>query len=98
MYDAMHTTYGTEQSYDIVTCTEAIEHFHAPHVGGRYLTNLFWWRSCHHDQALLDKTGFASGTINDVTHVGFSAKQLSYLAQRDGYDVFHSDVVVLRKR
>jgi len=34
MYDPFyaHNSLVLEQSYDVVTCTEAIEHFHAPHV------------------------------------------------------------------
>lgn len=54
MYDPFyaHNLSVLEQSYDIVTCTEAIEHFHAPHVEWALFNKLVaWWRSCHHDQA-----------------------------------------------
>ena len=93
-----------EQSYDVVTCTEAIEHFHAPHVEWALFNKLVASGGvlAIMTKRVLDKARFANWHYkNDVTHVSFfSEATFQYLAQRDGYDVTFpaSDVALLRKR
>ena len=93
-----------EQRYDVVTCTEAIEHFHAPHVEWSLFNKLVASGGglAIMTKRVLDKARFANWHYkNDVTHVSFfSEATFRYLADRDGYDVMFpaSDVVIMRKR
>tara|TARA_Y100000296_G_scaffold59466_1_gene68652 strand:+ start:260 stop:778 length:519 start_codon:yes stop_codon:yes gene_type:complete len=93
-----------ESSYDIVTCTEAIEHFHAPHLEWGLFNKLVAPGGvlAIMTKRVLDKARFANWHYkNDITHVSFfSEKTFEYLAQRDGYDVSFpaNDVVLLKKR
>jgi hypothetical protein len=106
MYDPFyaHNLSVFEQSYDVVTCTEAIEHFHAPHVEWALFNKLVASGGvlAIMTKRVLDKARFANWHYkNDVTHVSFfSEATFQYLAQRDGYDVTFpaSDVALLRKR
>ena len=93
-----------EREYDLVTCTEAIEHFHAPHVEWALFNELVasGGALAIMTKRVLDKTRFANWHYkNDITHVSFfSETTFQYLAERDGYDVSFpaNDVVLLRKR
>lgn len=93
-----------ERSYDIVTCTEAIEHFHSPHVEWALFNKLVAPGGvlAIMTKRVLDKARFANWHYkNDITHVSFfSEKTFEYLAQRDGYDVKFpaNDVVLMKKR
>ena len=93
-----------ERSYDIVTCTEAIEHFHTPHVEWALFNKLVAPGGvlAIMTKRVLDKARFANWHYkNDITHVSFfSEKTFHYLAQKDGYDVSFpaNDVVLLKKR
>lgn len=93
-----------ERSYDIVTCTEAIEHFHSPHVEWALFNKLVAPGGvlAIMTKRVLDKARFVNWHYkNDITHVSFfSEKTFEYLAQRDGYDVKFpaNDVVLMKKR
>ena len=93
-----------EQNYDLVTCTEAIEHFHTPHLEWALFNNLTTAGGilAIMTKRVLDQAKFANWHYkNDVTHVSFfSEATFRYLADRDGYDVIFpaSDVVIMRKR
>jgi hypothetical protein len=106
MYDPFyaHNLSVLEQSYDVVTCTEAIEHFHAPHVEWALFNKLVASGGvlAIMTKRVLDKARFANWHYkNDVTHVSFfSEATFRYLADRDGYDVMFpaSDVVIMKRR
>lgn len=93
-----------EKSYNIISCTEAIEHFHTPHVEWALFNKLIVSGGvvAIMTKRVLDKARFANWHYkNDVTHVSFfSEATFQYLAQRDGYDVTFpaNDVVIMRKR
>lgn len=90
-------------SYDIITCTEAIEHFHTPRIEWQC-----WLKALKQNGVLgimtkrvIDKTRFASWHYkNDPTHVSFfSEATFRYLAHRDGFSVeFPTNDVVLMKK
>jgi hypothetical protein len=93
-----------DQKYDLITCTEAIEHFHQPHREWSLLTSML------SDQGILlvmtkrvlDAQRFASWHYkNDQTHVSFfSETTFHYLARETGLSVTFptSDIAVFRKR
>ena len=93
-----------EKKYDIVTCTEAIEHFHAPHTEWALFNSLIDSSGvlAIMTKRVIDKARFENWHYkNDITHVSFfSETTFQYLAQRDGYDVDFpaNDVVIMRKR
>ncbi|AXT38526.1 class I SAM-dependent methyltransferase [Alteromonas sp. BL110] len=105
-YDPFYapTLKALEKRYDIVTCTEAIEHFHAPHMEWALFNKLVASGGvlAIMTKRVLDKARFANWHYkNDVTHVSFfSEATFQYLAQRDGYDVSFpaNDVVLMKKR
>ncbi len=89
--------------YDLITCTEAIEHFHTPHkewsLFNRMLKDggVIAIMTKRH----LDKARFANWHYkNDITHVCFfSEATFRYLANKENYDVSFptNDVVLLKK-
>ncbi|GFD93548.1 2-polyprenyl-3-methyl-5-hydroxy-6-metoxy-1,4-benz oquinol methylase [Alteromonas sp. KUL154] len=93
-----------KQKYDIITCTEAIEHFHTPHREWTLLNELLAPRGlvAIMTKRVIDKARFANWHYkNDITHVSFfSEATFEFLAQRDGFEVTFpaSDVVLMRKR
>ncbi|WP_394222129.1 class I SAM-dependent methyltransferase [Alteromonas gracilis] len=92
------------QAYDIVTCTEAIEHFHTPHKEWKLFNELLATNGmlAIMTKRVLDKTRFANWHYkNDITHVCFfSEATFQFLGQRDGFDVSFpaNDVVLMKKR
>ena len=93
-----------QRKYDIVTCTEAIEHFHQPHREWEIFNKLV-----ANDGVLaimtkrvIDKARFAQWHYkNDPTHVCFfSEKTFHYLARRDGFEVAFpaNDVFLMFKK
>ncbi|WP_087023238.1 class I SAM-dependent methyltransferase [Thaumasiovibrio subtropicus] len=91
------------QTYDFITCTEAIEHFYTPYQEWQQLLGMLkpgGWLGIMTKLAL-DYDAFARWHYkNDPTHVSFfSQATFSYLAERDGLDVefVGNDVILLRK-
>ncbi|MBD3585825.1 class I SAM-dependent methyltransferase [Salinimonas sp. HHU 13199] len=91
-------------SYDFITCTEAIEHFHTPYQELMLLDSLLkqgGWL-CIMTKRVLDKTRFASWHYkNDPTHVSFfSDETFRYLGEKYHYTVHlvASDVVLMHKQ
>lgn len=89
--------------YDFVTCTEAIEHFHAPGKEWKLLVDMVkpgGWLGLMTKLAT-DAEAFEQWHYrNDLTHVSFfSQKTFRYLAQRDGLEVefIDDDVILLRR-
>jgi len=106
VYDPFYADDPTalNKTYDIVTCTEAIEHFHTPHKEWQLFNELVATGGvlAIMTKRVLDKARFANWHYkNDITHVSFfSEKTFQYLAQRNGYDVNFpaNDVVIMKKR
>ena len=80
-----------EHTYNIITCTEAIEHFHQPHREWAMFCRLLAENGilAVMTKRVIDKARFASWHYkNDPTHVCFfSESTFQYLAQRDGFNV-----------
>jgi transcription initiation factor TFIIIB Brf1 subunit/transcription initiation factor TFIIB len=91
-------------TYDIVTCTEAIEHFHQPHREWACFNQLVADNGvlAIMTKRVIDKARFAQWHYkNDPTHVSFfSESTFRYLAKRDGYTVTFpaNDVALLFKQ
>ena len=91
------------RQYHIITCTEAIEHFHQPHKEWA-----LWLKMLKPNGMLaimtkrvIDKTRFAQWHYkNDPTHVSFfSEVTFTYLAEQHGFIVeFPSNDVVFMKK
>jgi SAM-dependent methyltransferase len=104
-YDPFYAPFGEvlTKNFDIITCTEAIEHFHNPAKEWAMITAML-----NPDgivaimtKRVIDKERFANWHYkNDPTHVSFfSDNTFAYLAQRDGFDIkFPSNDVVLMKK
>lgn len=92
-----------QRTYDFVTCTEAIEHFHQP--GREWQTLLSLVKPdgllAIMTKKVIDQTRFAHWHYkNDLTHVVFfSDATFDYLAKRDQLSVCHrsADVIIFRK-
>ncbi|MBV1840001.1 MULTISPECIES: class I SAM-dependent methyltransferase [Photobacterium] len=91
------------ESYDFVTCTEAIEHFYTPAREWGLLLGLVkpgGWLGLMTKLAT-DADAFSRWHYkNDPTHVSFFSREtFRYLAQRDGLNVefVGNDVILLRK-
>ena len=105
-YDPFYanTPQALEQQYNIITCTEAIEHFHTPHKEWSLFTTLLASEGvlAIMTKRVIDKARFANWHYkNDITHVSFfSVDTFEFLARRDGFDVSfpENDVVLMRKR
>ena len=104
-YDPFYanTSDALSHTYNIVTCTEAIEHFHAPHKEWALLNSLLAPKGilAIMTKRVLDKARFENWHYkNDITHVSFfSEATFRFLGQRDGLDVaFPADDVVLLKK
>jgi len=80
-----------QHTYNIITCTEAIEHFHQPHREWAMFCRLLAEDGilAVMTKRVIDKARFASWHYkNDPTHVCFfSESTFQYLAQRDGFNV-----------
>jgi len=93
-----------QRTYDIVTCTEAIEHFHAPHKEWQQFNLLVQSGGIIviMTKRVIDKSRFLQWHYkNDPTHVSFfSEATFEYLAKRDGYDVSFptADIALFKKR
>lgn len=91
------------RTYDFVTCTEAIEHFHTPDKELTLLSGLVapgGWL-CIMTKRVIDQARFASWHYkNDPTHVSFfSDATFDYIGRYYGFDVHlvASDVVLMNK-
>ncbi|WP_337879830.1 class I SAM-dependent methyltransferase [Rheinheimera sp.] len=92
------------QSYDFISCSEAIEHFAAPakewHLWQRLLKPAAVLAIM--TKRYIDLKGFANWHYkNDPTHISFfHEKTFEFLAQRDGFTVEFPapDVVLLQKQ
>ena len=93
-----------ESSLDFIVCTEAIEHFHNPHIELAKLDRIL---KPHGLLAIMTKRVLSKEKFknwhykNDQTHVSFfSLKTFEFIADRFQYtlDVVSADVVFLRKR
>ncbi len=91
-------------TYDFITCTEAIEHFHTPHQELMLLDSLLrpdGWL-CIMTKRVIDKARFASWHYkNDPTHVSFfSDETFRFLGEKYKYAVHlvASDVVLMHKQ
>jgi hypothetical protein len=91
------------RQYDFVTCTEAMEHFHAPAREWTLLLNMLkpgGWLGLMTELAG-DVDAFANWHYtNDFTHVSFFSRgTFRYLAARDGLEIEFPDdnVILLRK-
>ena len=93
-----------EQSFDLITCTEAIEHFHQPGEEWQRLNNLLSDSGVMiiMTKRVLDRTRFANWHYkNDPTHVCFFSEfTFSYLAQQSGLAVSFpsADIAVFKQR
>lgn len=92
-----------DNTYNIITCTEAIEHFHTPSREWNYFISMLMPGSVLviMTKRVIDKTAFASWHYkNDKTHVSFfSEATFRFLGERDGFTVqFPSNDVVLLKK
>lgn len=105
LYDPFFAYYpeNLTKQYDIITCTEAIEHFHQPHKEWA-----LWLKMLRPNGMLaimtkrvIDKTRFAQWHYkNDPTHVSFfSEDTFAYLAEQHGFIVEYpcNDVVFMKK-
>ena len=92
-----------QRTYDIVTCTEAIEHFHTPHKEWQQFNLLVQPGSIIvvMTKRVIDKSRFLQWHYkNDPTHVSFfSEATFEFLAQRDGYEVSFptADIALFKK-
>lgn len=93
-----------QRTYDFITCTEAIEHFHFPATEWQRLDELLkpgGWL-CIMTKRVLDKQRFAHWHYkNDPTHVCFfSDHTFTFLGQVHGYKVHlvAADVVLMHKQ
>lgn len=91
------------KKYSIITCTEAIEHFHTPSREWNYFLSMLKPGGVLviMTKRVIDKTAFASWHYkNDKTHVSFfSEATFRFLSERDGFTVeFPSNDVVLLKK
>lgn len=88
------------QSYDFITCTEAMEHFHQPAKEWQILRRLLrpgGWLGIM-TKLVDDLSQFSKmHYLSDLTHVSFYSRQtFNYLARQDGLRVkFYSDNVIL---
>ncbi|NDV90890.1 methyltransferase domain-containing protein [Alteromonas sp. 345S023] len=105
LYDPFFAHYpeNLDQGYDIITCTEAIEHFHTPSIEWQCWLNILKPKGILGimTKRVIDKQRFASWHYkNDPTHVSFfSEATFRYLALRDGFSVeFPTNDVVLMKK
>ncbi|WP_232368331.1 class I SAM-dependent methyltransferase [Alteromonas sp. MB-3u-76] len=92
-----------EQSFDVITCTEAIEHFHQPAKEWSLFNSMLKPNGilAIMTKRVLSKERFKQWHYkNDPTHVSFfSEATFNYLAQRDTFSVeFPSSDVVLMKK
>lgn len=92
-----------KRQYDLVTCTEAIEHFYTPHKEWALLLSLVKpnaWLAVM-TKLVKDADAFSRWHYkNDLTHVSFfSQSTFNYLAKRDGLLLrfVGDDVVLMRK-
>ncbi|MAI39071.1 class I SAM-dependent methyltransferase [Alteromonas sp.] len=105
IYDPFYAPFEEvlNRSFDVITCTEAIEHFHHPAKEWSILTSMLNPSGilAIMTKRVIDKERFATWHYkNDPTHVSFfSERTFSYLARRDGFDIKFpsSDVVLMRK-
>ncbi|GAA3542821.1 class I SAM-dependent methyltransferase [Zobellella aerophila] len=104
-YDPYYAPYPEHlaQSYDFVTCTEAIEHFYHPGREWRRLLGLLRpgaWLGIMTKLAL-DRSAFANWHYKqDPTHVSFFSREtFHWLAERDGLNIviIGADVILLQK-
>ena len=92
------------QTFDLITCTEAIEHFHQPHREWSLLTSMLRTQGALlvMTKRVLDAQRFASWHYkNDQTHVSFFSEfTFRYLARETDLSVAFptSDIAVFRKR
>jgi len=105
LYDPFFAHYpeNLDQRYDIITCTEAIEHFHTPSIEWQCWLNILKPKGILGimTKRVIDKQRFATWHYkNDPTHVSFfSEATFRYLALRDGFSVeFPTNDVVLMKK
>lgn len=105
LYDPFFAHYpeNLDQGYDIITCTEAIEHFHTPSIEWQCWLNILKPKGILGimTKRVIDKQRFATWHYkNDPTHVSFfSEATFRYLALRDGFSVeFPTNDVVLMKK
>lgn len=105
IYDPFYAPFdeALTKSFDIITCTEAIEHFHNPAKEWSMLINMLKPSGilAIMTKRVIDRERFKNWHYkNDPTHVSFfSESTFSFLAQRDGFDINFpsSDVVLLKK-
>ena len=86
----MHNLSVLEQSCDIVTCTEAIEHFHAPHVEWALFNKLMASGGvlAIMTKRVLDKARLQIGTIKTTSPtLAFSAKQ--------PFNIWHNEMAMM---
>lgn len=91
------------KQYNIITCTEAIEHFHTPSREWNYFLSMLMPGGLLviMTKRVIDKAAFARWHYkNDKTHVSFfSEATFHFLGERDGFTVeFPSNDVVLLKK
>ena len=92
-----------KQGYNIIVCTEAIEHFHTPHKEWQMWQNMLKPSGiiAIMTKRVINRERFAQWHYkNDPTHVSFfSEATFQFLAERDGYKVeFPTNDVVLMKK
>ncbi|RXJ72643.1 2-polyprenyl-3-methyl-5-hydroxy-6-metoxy-1,4-benzoquinol methylase [Veronia nyctiphanis] len=106
LYDPFFVPDGAalNKTYDFVTCTEAIEHFHYPKREWGQLISLIkpgGWLALM-TKLVKDAEAFSRWHYkNDPTHVSFFSREtFRFLADRDGLDVdfVGNDVILLRKK
>ena len=91
------------QQYDIIMCSEAIEHFHYPHKEWAMWQNMLKPNGtiAIMTKRVIDKNRFSTWHYkNDPTHVSFfSEATFRFLAERDGYtlEIPANDVVLMKK-
>ncbi len=92
------------RQYDLITCTEAIEHFHHPHIEWALFNRIILPGGilAIMTKRVIDKARFDNWHYkNDPTHVSFfSESTFRFLATRDGYSVSFpaNDVALLIKQ
>ncbi len=91
------------QHYDLITCTEAIEHFHQPSNEWQLWQKMLkpgGWLAIM-TKRVIDLERFKSWHYkNDITHVSFfSNNTFNWLAAKDGYRCFfpQPDIVLMQK-
>lgn len=92
-----------EGAYDVITCTEAIEHFHQPHKEWALLSKLLSVNGILiiMTKRVIDKSRFVQWHYkNDPTHVSFfSEATFRYLAAKAGFTVTFptNDIAIMIK-